>query len=214
MAEKKVKRSLKRLKKIRTWQLALVLILLLFVAATLLRLDNIGMADRREAVLAADKNENREQLENRLMELKNYVFSHMNSSTDEFYLQYTYEKDAQAILEAARQAADAANPNGNVYKKASDYCDPLAQRFGWGYSAPYFNCITEQLMQYEAAGEVQDKVVLPNTELYRLSYVSPLWTPSWSGLVVAICVILSVVIIIKLFIYIILRIILLQYKND
>ena len=45
-----VKRALKRISRVRTWQLVLLLILLVLAAAALLRLNNIGMVERRDAV--------------------------------------------------------------------------------------------------------------------------------------------------------------------
>ena len=50
-----VRRTVKAVEKVKTWQLAVVLLMAVFVAATFLRLNNIGMIERRDAVYAADE---------------------------------------------------------------------------------------------------------------------------------------------------------------
>lgn len=212
LAKDKVKYDIRKVKKVATWQLVLVLLLMLFLTATFLRLNNIGMMQRRDAVISADKAGDDEMLKNRLEELKRYSFSTMNANTGKFFLEYQYERDSTAILKKAEAEANAANPNGNVYKKASDVCDPLAKQWGWGYSEPYFNCITEELNKYSSDGLAQTTVELPNVSLYQLEYVSPIWTPSLAGFSALICLVLAVVIAVKLLILLVLKIILLAYK--
>ena len=56
--------------KIKTWQLILILIPVLFLDATLLRMDHIKMTKLRDAVLAADEAENDEEIARTLDELK------------------------------------------------------------------------------------------------------------------------------------------------
>lgn len=53
--KRKVRSTLRFLQHAKTWQLFVVLILCGFVAATFLRLNNIGMIERRTAVIAADE---------------------------------------------------------------------------------------------------------------------------------------------------------------
>ena len=61
MANKQqVKRSMKRLRRIKMWHLVLLLMVLLVLSATFLRLNNVGMTERRRAVLSADKAGNME----------------------------------------------------------------------------------------------------------------------------------------------------------
>jgi hypothetical protein len=113
MGKPKVKRELKKFKLLATWKLVIILVLMLFVTATLLRLSNIGMSTRRDAVQAADKDGDKDRLQQRLIELKNYAFSHMNASTGTFYLEHQYRRDVQAALDEATRA-NSSNPNGNV----------------------------------------------------------------------------------------------------
>ena len=48
-----LQQALGRLKRVRIWQLLLILLPLLFVAATLLRLDHLKMVELRDALLDA-----------------------------------------------------------------------------------------------------------------------------------------------------------------
>lgn len=207
-----LKRSIKRAKKIKLWQLAIALVLMLFLLATLLRLDNIGMSQRRDAVMSADKAGDETMLEERLLELKTYVFSHMNSDTGVFYLEYRYQRDAQAILDEAGKQAEETNPHGNIYKLAAEVCDPQYKM----YSQAYFACMMNEIEKYPSSGELNDTITveLPNTELYRLSYASPVWTASWSGLVAVICVVILLVIVVRLVVTIVLKVILWRVKKS
>jgi hypothetical protein len=191
----------------------LVLLLMLFDAATLLRLNNIGMAERREAVLDADKAGNPEKLSRAVSDLKNYVFSHMNASTGTFYLENQYQRDARAVLDKAKKASESGSDR-HVYRKVANHCDAQAKRFGWGYSQPYFDCIARELKKYGAAKEIQDQVTLPNVELYALDYASPLWSPSLAGLTVLVCLVLAGILLAKFVVFITLNLILWSYKKQ
>ena len=68
----KFKLYLKKIK-LHTWQLILILIPLLFLAATFLRLDHIKMTELRTVVLDADAAGDEEKLSNSLSELANFT---------------------------------------------------------------------------------------------------------------------------------------------
>ncbi|MCL2445026.1 hypothetical protein FWD07_02830 [Candidatus Saccharibacteria bacterium] len=211
--KKKIRQKLKRVKKLRTWQLVVILILMCFVGATLLRLDHIGMVQRRQAVLDADEAGDRELLERNLATLRRYVLTHMNANTGEFHLVHQYERDAREVLERAREYTSIDNPHGNIFRLVADICDPLAQRFGWGYSQPYFDCIERELSNFAALDYAMPEVQLPRTELYRLSYISPIWTPSLTGFVILFCIFLTVVILWRIVVIISLKIMLMNAKD-
>lgn len=112
-----VKRSIKTLQKITTWQLAIILLLMLFVSATFLRLNNIGMAQRREAVKAADKQGDSTNLQNRVLDLQHYVAAHMNTDGNAVYLEQQYARDKAQILQKAAQsntATDVINKKSTI----------------------------------------------------------------------------------------------------
>jgi hypothetical protein len=213
-------------RKVKAWQLLLVLIVMLFATVTLLRLNNIAMTSRLESVLAADKSGDRQALEARLLELKKYVFSHITlgikqdgqgtqiySGTGTFYLENSYKRDSQAVLDEAAKVS-AGNPNGNVYKKVADICDPIAKQYGWRWpDQPYIDCFSRELAKFNSASEVPLRVELPSTELYRLNYASPVWAPDFVGFSVLVCALLILVLLIKLILYLVLRVILWKYSK-
>ncbi|MDR2063522.1 MAG: hypothetical protein LBQ02_01880 [Candidatus Nomurabacteria bacterium] len=210
-----IREGIKKVRPLRTWQLVLILIVLLPVVLSLLRLDNIGMLQRREAVESADESGNEEALKNRLIELQDYVFTHMNASTGAFYLDKQYERDAAQVLERAGQdlVNNDSNPNGNIYKKASEVCDP---QFHVKYSQAHIACMMRELEKYPSMEEISDTALadLPDTELYRREYVSPFFTFGVTGATIALTAILAVVIITRFLIYLSLRIMLIFYKNS
>jgi len=199
--KRQVRRSLRQLQKVKTWQLVILLLLVGFVAATFLRLNNIGMVERRDAVMAADKDGNLDVIQARLYDLQRYVSNHMNADMGTIYLENQYKRDSQRIID---QASGDNNPNGNIYKKAQDVCAP---RFSH-YSQAYLQCTVDYLAQYSPAGELSTSVTLPKADLYRYSYVSPLWTPDFAGWSVLVCLLIILMIIARLIGLVVLRILL------
>jgi hypothetical protein len=176
---------------VKTWQLVVLLVLVGFVAATFLRLNNIGMVERRDAVLAADKDGDASVTQTRLYDLQRYVSAHMNADMGSIYLENQYKRDSQKIIDAA--SADS-NPNGNIYKKAQEVCAP---RFH-GYSQAYLQCTLDYLSSVSPANNPTSSVVLPRADTYRHSFVSPLWSPDFAGWTVLIGVLIVVMIIARM----------------
>ena len=216
------KRGRIKLHKVKTWKLLLVLVPLLFVDATLLRIDHVRMTELRDAVLEADKNEDDEAVAKNLEELKNFVFSNIvinvvdnngeqevTFGTGPFYLEHQYIRAAnKALEEAEKTIADDSNPNGNVYQMASEVCRPQAIANGWSWNdANYINCMVGEIQKYPAADEINDTIAasLPSTELYRKNYASPLWAPTFTGLMLLITLIAIVVIFIRGIVWVFLR---------
>ena len=208
--------------KIKTWVLILILIPLLFIDATVLRLDHIKMTELRDAVLAADSRENDEELARALVELKEFVFSNITINvveengvqrvtfgTGPFYLEHSYIRAARTALEEAeKNMAGDNNPNGNIYGVAGETCSGLAIENGWTWSSPEFiNCMLSEIQKYPAADEIKDTVIasLPSTELFRRNYASPVWAPTLTGFLLLITLIIIVVIFIRCIIWIVLR---------
>ena len=72
-----IKKALRWLHNIGTWQYLLVLIVMLFVSATCLRIDHIRMNNLKSEVLAADQTGDEEALIAKLNELRDYTNSHI-----------------------------------------------------------------------------------------------------------------------------------------
>ncbi len=181
MANKRqVRRSIRQLQRVKTWQLVILLVIFGFIAATFLRLNNIGMADRRDAVLAADRAGDPAMIQSRLYDLQRYVAAHMNADMGVIYLENQYKRDSQAAIDGA---SGDSNPNGNIYKKAQEVCAPKFTH----YSQAYLQCTVDYLAQYTPANNPTSTVALPKADLYRHSFTAPLWTPDFAGWSVLIC---------------------------
>ena len=165
---------IRQLKHVKTWQLLIILGLSVFVAMTFLRLNSSGMIERRKAVLQADQEARDADVVNRMLDLQHYVSTHMNTSTDQFYLQGQYERDKQRAIEAA---VDDRNPNGNVNAKADAVCAP---QFAL-YSPGYLQCFLDELNKYPSAPDIDTEVDLPNPAMYRHSFAAPSWSPDFAG---------------------------------
>ena len=215
----------KIMKNVKTWQLGLILIPLLFIAATLLRFDHLKMIELRDKVLEADASENDEEIAKSLAELREFAGSHIvvnvvekngdqkiTFGTGPFYLEHQYLRKATERLAEAQRRADEmgdSNPNGNIYQKAREVCEPQAQINGWAWnSQENLNCWTTELAKYPTSDSLTTelKADLPNTNLYRYDFASPIWAPTLAGLVILICLVLIVVIFIRVFIWVILSI--------
>jgi hypothetical protein len=206
--KKRVKYSIKQLERVKTWQLVILLIIMGFVSATFLRLNNIGMVERRDSVVTADKVGDSETIRKRLYDLQRYVSAHMNTGMGKgVYLEQTYQRDA---LAAYQQASNDSNPNGNIYKKAQEVCAP---QFG-SWSQAYVQCTVNELAKYPASDNLISSVQLPRADMYLHVYYSPLWSPDFAGWSVLICVVILIMIIARLTSIGILKMILRHHRKD
>ncbi len=204
-----------------TWKVLLVLILLCFASATLLRADHLEMSKLKDAVMDADANGTDEDIAEALKKLQEYTHKHIifnfiddNGSqkivfgTGAFYLENQYNRKANEALRTAQEKINEEGGNMNeynVHKKVAEVCDAEAIKHGWRYpNVNYINCFVNELAKYPEADQlaVTAEAKLPPTDLFRHDYASPMWYPCTSGLAILICIILIFVIIIRI-IYII-----------
>lgn len=157
-----------------------------FVTATFLRLNNIGMEQRRSAVLQADKTGDQNAIKGRLYDLQRYVTAHMNSDMGSIYLEGQYRRDTQQAIDSA--SGD--SPNGNIYKKAQDVCAPKFTH----YSYAYLQCTVNYLSQFGPADSPSSDVKLPKADAYRYSFISPLWSPDFAGFSMLFCLFIVLII--------------------
>lgn len=184
--KKQISRNLKQLRHIKTWQLLILLILAGFISATFLRLNNIGMIERRNAVSAADSVGDERITQARLYDLQRYVSAHMNTDMGKgIYLETSYKRDVQAAYTKASGTS-----NGNIYKKAQEVCAPRYT----SWSPAYVQCTVTELSKYPSA----DALVLPKANIYLHSYVSPLWSPDFAGWSLVVCCVILLIIIARI----------------
>lgn len=170
---------------------------MLLLAATFLRLNNIGMVERRTAVINADKQGDNEITKARLFDLQRYSAAHMNADTGVVYLAEQYQRDTQAAI----AAASVNNTADNINAKADAACKAQYS----GYSQAYVQCFAAELAKYPSGSNAPDKAVLPNPSLYRHSFSSPMWSPDFAGFAVVVCLVITVVIIARIVSLLLLR---------
>lgn len=183
------------------------------MTATFLRLNNIGMIQRRDAVIAADEQGEENNTRNRLIDLQRFVSAHMNTGGNTVYLEYQYERDSQAIIQAATAAGAADNADHDVInKKVDDICKPQFS----GYNQGYVECFAREFARFAPGSDPVSEIAvdLPDPERYRFVFASPLWSPDFAGFSVLACIALVVVIIVRLIGLLILKILLKTKYQD
>lgn len=199
MSDKRhIRKELRQLQRVKTWQLVILLILMGFVTATFLRLNNTGMIERRNAVEGADKAGDDQSTMSRIYDLQRYTEAHMNASTGVFYLQEGYNRAVKAAMAGADSSARADSPQA----RADAICNPNLQIHG--YSAAYQECMLNELTK---AGQVADPsaMKLPSAALYRHNFISPVWSPDFAGWSIVVCAVLLLMIIVRLISLVVLR---------
>ncbi len=215
---------------LKTWQLVLILIPMLFVSATLLRFDHLKMVDLKKEVLQADEAEDDAKIATSMQALKKFTFSHIVVNvvssngieriafgTGPFYLEKQYiRKASAAIAEAEKHLSSDANPNGNVFAQAMAVCKPQAIRNGWQWNSPaYLNCMTGEIAKHPTTDSLENSLSahVPSTKLYRYDFVSPIWAPSPAGFALLLCGILILLIFIRILVWCVLRVALIFLKK-
>ncbi len=192
-----VKQRIKQIERVKTWQLIILLILSAFLAATFLRINNVGMVQRRDAVLTADKEGNIDDVQSRINELRRYTAAHMNADTGVFYLQEQYNRDVQKAL---KSSSDLSSERARANEQADRVCKP---RFT-GWSTAYMECFLNELAKYPTSSTLP-AVTLPSPALYRYEFSAPRWSPDFAGFTVLLTLGITVVIVVRLIGLVILR---------
>ncbi|MEO5499326.1 MAG: hypothetical protein ABIR46_02415, partial [Candidatus Saccharimonadales bacterium] len=139
----KYRRVLRRVQLLKTWQLVILLFLGVLLSATFLRLNNLEMVERRNAVIAADETGDKAAIQATVVDLQGYVSRHMNTNLGNgFYLAKSYDRDRDAALANVNQST---NPNSSVYQQASVEC---RQRFQGGresFRNDYVQCVVDRV---------------------------------------------------------------------
>jgi hypothetical protein len=162
-----------------------------FVSATFLRLNNIGMVDRRAAVLDADSAGDNAKTQIRLYDLQRYVSVHMNTDLGKgVFLEATYNNDRNKLV---AQAANDINPNGNIYAKVQEICRPQFSRYSYAYT----QCTLNELDKYQPSSNLASSVSL-DPSAYTHAFASPLWSPDFAGWSLLICAAILIMIIARL----------------
>ena len=194
--KRNIRRSIRGLQRVKTWQLVLLVVLFALISATFLRLNNIGMIERRTAVLNADDQGDSATIQARLFDLQRYSAAHMNASSGVVYLEGQYKRD---VKKAVAASSDAATSNKKTIADRQYAYRECAKSFSY-YSYPWTLCIGEKLAQRlkETGGMTDGTTGLPSPSLYRQEVTSPVWSPDFAGFSVLITAFLILLIFLRL----------------
>lgn len=194
------------LRRVKTWQLFILLVAFAGLSAFFLRQNNLQMVELRNAVKKAD--EDNGDTKKALLDLQRYVSSHMNTDLGEgVALQHTYERAYTAAVEAA---AKSTNPNAALYAQAEAQCQPVFQRTR---SFPaYTQCAADILGKLAPGQDALSNLKTPQPDFYRHNFASPVWSPDLAGFTVVLTLIVAFAIVLRTATYFVLRAILRAHR--
>lgn len=211
--KRNVRFKIRRLEQVKTWQLLILFVMFAFITATFLRLNNVGMVERREAVYTADKTDDSVGLASRLYDLQRFVSAHMNADPGRVALVKTYERDNERHKKAYQESSNS-TANGDAFQKAEAVCGPIARSNGWRWpDMRYTNCINQELEKIPGGQAVMSEFKPLPVEPYYHTFTSPLWSPDFAGWSLIVTVIIGLIIIGRLVVLAILRFILRRRKR-
>lgn len=182
-------------KRVKTWLLLVVALVATLGTVLTLRHNNVRMVELRERVVAADKAG--VGVSESLQELNEYIFKHMNTQVVRpIELVNTYNRQAQAVIQAAQQGS-----GRDIYAEGTAACE----RRGIPLSS-IAQCITEYANN-NAASVAEQKIELPDKDLFIYSFTSPAWTPDLAGFFVLTTVVMWLWLLMRLVEYSVVRLV-------
>ncbi len=173
MNKRKLHHQYKYIKKLRPLYFLVAAVFFLALGILGMRQNNLNMIKLREEVYLAD--ENGTDVEGPLRELRQYVYTHMNTDLSSgnisikppLQLTHSYER----LASQEQQQADKINKK--VKEEGERVCAvkfPVA-----GLNPDRINCVAKY---------TRDDAVAPNqtpSDLYKFDFVSPVWSPDFAG---------------------------------
>ena len=160
-----------------------------FIAIYSLRANNQKMIVLRNAVFVADEKDG--DIEGALRELREFVFSHMNTNLSSgtnavkppIQLKYRYEK----LVAAAKAKYDA--DNAKVVSDAEAYC--IQQFPNVTFSQNRLNCARDYANSHPVTLQT-----IPD-DLYKFDFATPFWTPDKAGWAIVLTVLFLLLFILR-----------------
>jgi len=190
ISKRKLQYHLAVIQNVKIWQLVLLFVVATVWSGLMLRQNSLHMITLRNAVEKADEQNN--DIDNTLNDLRHYVASHMNTSMGDrgIYLEHSYQRAYDQAVQDAQQGDGAA-----VYQKADKECQSLFSRTA---SFPaYIQCVTDKVA---ASGSSQDPVAAikaPSADLFRYNFTPPGWSPDIAGWSVLVAILLGILILLR-----------------
>lgn len=175
MNKRKLHHVWTRFRLIKPLYFLLAALLCLLVGVFALRSNSQHMAELRDAVYAADRDNG--DVQKSLIDLQAYVTAHMNtnlSTGNNVYppiqLQYTYQRLVQS------QSSKLQAANGDLYTQAQAYCQAQNPTdFSGRNRVP---CIQKYVQERGVQTSLANTI---SASLYQFDFVSPRWSPDLAG---------------------------------
>lgn len=174
MNKRRLHHTLKIMRRVSYWYFLVAFLVCSVVAVVALRNNNLTALRMRDDVLAVDQADG--DVEAALRELREYIYSHMNtslaSSTSVYppiQLKYRYQR----LVDAAKANAPTQN---TVYADAQAYCEKnFPQSY---YGAGRLPCIQNYIDTHPVTDAPPPNI--PDS-LYKFDFASPRWSPDLAG---------------------------------
>lgn len=176
------------LKRLKTWQLLVIALILSAVGVGLLRSNSLEAVRLFNAVKQAD--ESGGDVYGALNKLQKYVTTHMNTQLERVSLEKTFERAYQAELD---RLASSGSIHDDQYDEAQAACRDQNRVSYVAYSL----CVERKLAEVAPGENPLVSNNLPKTELYQYTFVSPGFSFDLAGFSVAITAALYLVIVVK-----------------
>lgn len=174
MDKRKLHHQYKKIRLIKSWYFLVAALIFLAVGIQGLRQNNLEAIRLRDEVVKAD--EQNGDVEGALRELRQHIYSHMNSdlSTGPTTIKQPVQLKNRYERLVATEAKLTKKENEQVQKKAQSIC---GQRFpAGGINSARVACVAD----YVSNNAATEKPIPP--ELYKFDFVSPPWTADRAGL--------------------------------
>jgi hypothetical protein len=162
--------------------------MLVIASVVFLRQNNLGMVERRKAVVVADK-ENKD-VNAALKELRGYMMAHMNTRMSEpIQLTESYQRAVKKMVDQAANSGSVAN--SEAYTAAQEECKSTN-------TITYAQCVIDKTSNLPPGGDPILHIDPPPAELYSYQFYSPAWSPDVAGFTVLAAVITLVLLVARI----------------
>jgi len=186
MNKKRLHHVLTVMRRLKTWQLIVIAVLLTAVSISLVRQNSIEAVRLFDAVKQADRDGG--DVYGTLNKLQKYVTSHMNTVLERVSLEKTFERDYQAALSKVAQSGSISS---DQYDEAQLACRDQNKISYVAYSL----CVEKKLAEVAPGQDPIVRASLPKPEMYEYNFVSPHWSLDLAGVSVALTVVVYIIIV-------------------
>lgn len=190
MDKKQLHRLWTKIRPIKVWYLAVLVIVGAAATVLALRANNLRMVELRQQVYVAD--EQNQDVEGALRQLREHVYGHMNTKLSggdnpvypPIQLKYTFQR-LQAVEKQRAQEA-----NSQIYTAAQAHCEQQnSSDFSGRSRVP---CIEAYVSSHGVGARA-----IPDA-MYKFDFVSPSWSPDVAGFTLAITILCAILLALRI----------------